>query len=84
MCLAVPGKVISLNVAEQIMLTGKVSFGGVIKDVNLAYITDIRVGDYVIVHAGFALNKIDEREAKTVFNYLEQLTEQSDSSDNKP
>lgn len=55
--------------------TGKVNFGGVTKEVNLAYVPDAQVGDYVIVHVGFALSKIDEDEARRVFEYLEQMGE---------
>ena len=55
--------------------TGKVNFGGVIKEVNLAYVPEAQVGDYVIVHVGFALSKIDEDEARRVFEYLEEMGE---------
>lgn len=52
---------------------GRVSFGGILKDVNLAYVPEAGIGDYVIVHVGFALNKIDEEEAKEVFRYLQEM-----------
>jgi hydrogenase expression/formation protein HypC len=55
--------------------TGKVNFGGVIKEVNLAYVPEAQVGDYVIVHVGFALSRIDEDEAPRVFDYLEEMGE---------
>ena len=55
--------------------TGKVNFGGVTKEVNLAYVPEALVGDYVIVHVGFALSKIDEDEARRVFEYLEEMGE---------
>jgi hydrogenase expression/formation protein HypC len=55
--------------------TGKVNFGGVIKEVNLAYVPEAQVGDYVIVHVGFALSRIDEDEARRVFDYLEEMGE---------
>jgi len=54
---------------------GKVSFGGVAKEVCLAYTPDVQVGDYVIVHAGFALNKLDEQEAEEVFVLLREMGE---------
>jgi len=54
---------------------GKVSFGGVTKEVCLAYVPDAQVDDYVIVHAGFALNKLDEQEAQEVFELLRQMGE---------
>jgi len=76
MCLAVPGKIISIhNEAEAIQRTGRVSFGGVIKEVSLAYVPEAQIGDYVIVHVGFALSIVDEAEASRVFEYLEQIGE---------
>ncbi len=72
MCLAVPGKVISVDESGP-MRTGKASFGGIIKDVNLAYLPEAGVGDYVIVHVGFALSRIDEEEAEKVFSYLKEI-----------
>jgi hydrogenase expression/formation protein HypC len=75
MCLAVPGKIISMSDGEPLERTGRVSFGGVVKEVNLAYVPEARVGDYVIVHVGFALSIVDETEAARVFEYLEQMGE---------
>ncbi len=63
----------SINEAEPLLRSGKVSFGGVVKEVCLAYVPDVQVGDYVIVHVGFALNKIDEQEAMEVFQLLQQI-----------
>ncbi len=74
MCLAVPGKIISIK-GEGFQRTGKVSFGGVTKDVNLAYVPDAKVDEYVIVHVGFALNTMDESEANKVFEYLKEMEE---------
>jgi hydrogenase expression/formation protein HypC len=74
MCLAVPGKIVSVtNDEEPLMRMAKVSFGGVVKDVSLAYVPDARVGDYVIVHVGFALNTLDEQEALRVLEDIKQL-----------
>ena len=73
MCLAVPGKLLSLTGDEPLTRTGKVSFGGVVKEVNLAYVPEASVGDYVIVHVGFAISKMDEEEAAKVFDYLQQM-----------
>jgi len=67
MCLAVPGD------AGSLMRFGKVSFGGIVKDVNLAYVPEAKVGDYVIVHVGFAISIVDEKEAEQVFEYLRQM-----------
>lgn len=74
MCLAVPGKLISIS-GEGIDRTGRVSFGGVIKEVSLAYVPEAVIGDYVIVHVGFALSTVDATEAERVFDYLQQIGE---------
>ena len=73
MCLAVPGKILSIVNDDGLMRTGRVSFGGIVKEVNLAYTPEARVDDYVIVHVGFAISTIDEREAARVFAYLNEL-----------
>lgn len=74
MCLAVPGLILEIHRDEALGLaTGKARFGGIVKDVNLAYTPEAKVGDYVVVHVGFALSTIAEEEAKEVFHYLEQM-----------
>jgi len=73
MCLAIPGKILSISGEETLFRQGKVEFGGVIKEVSLAYVPEAQVGDYVIVHAGFAINTLDEKEAHQVFEYLQQI-----------
>ncbi len=73
MCLAVPGQILSTSGDDLLSRMAKVSFGGVVKDVSLAYLPDAAVGDYVIVHAGFALSCIDEAEARQVFEELARL-----------
>ena len=75
MCLAVPGKIISLSGELPLERVGRVSFGGVIKEVCMAYVAEAQVGDYVIVHVGFALSIVDEAEASRVFEYLAQMGE---------
>ncbi|MCT7990782.1 HypC/HybG/HupF family hydrogenase formation chaperone [Laspinema olomoucense] len=76
MCLAIPGQIISISDdAEPLMRTGKVSFGGVVKTVNLAYVPEAKVGDYAIVHVGFALSIIDEGEAQETLDYFKQIQE---------
>jgi hydrogenase expression/formation protein HypC len=75
MCLAVPGKIESITNDDPVMRTGKVNFSGIVKDVNLAYVPDATVGDYVIVHVGFAINQLDEEEANKVLGYLRELGE---------
>lgn len=77
MCLAVPGKVISIEGENQFEKMGKVSFSGVLKDISLAYVPEVKVGDFVIVHVGFALNILDEAEAVEVFRELKALAEAS-------
>lgn len=69
MCLAVPGKILSMT-GDELERIAKVSFGGVVKEISMAYVPEAEVGDYVIVHVGFAISKVDEAEAKTVFEYL--------------
>jgi hydrogenase expression/formation protein HypC len=74
MCLAVPGKILTVA-GKQEFRTGQVSFGGVVKQVSLAYVPEANVGDYVIVHVGFAISVVDEREALNTFEYLRQMGE---------
>ncbi len=73
MCLAVPGKILSIEGTDPVLRTGRVSFGGIVKQVNLAYVPEAKVEDYVLVHVGFAISTIDEEEAKQVFEYLKQM-----------
>jgi hydrogenase expression/formation protein HypC len=74
MCLGVPGKVIETSHDHDVLM-GKVDFGGVFKRVCLAHVPHVKIGDYVIVHVGFALNTIDEAEAKRVFEFLESINQ---------
>lgn len=73
MCLAIPGKVTSINGDDTLTRLGNVDFGGVLKQASLAYVPEAVVGDYVIVHAGFAISRLDEQEAAKVFEYLREL-----------
>jgi hydrogenase expression/formation protein HypC len=74
MCLAVPGKVVEIIDAGDIAFRhAKVDFGGIRKDINLAYTPEAEVGKYVLVHVGFAISVIDEEEAQRVFEYLKQM-----------
>jgi len=75
MCLAVPGKIVSIDDVDPLLRSGRVDFAGVVKQVNLAYVPDARIGDYVLVHVGFAINTIDEREAQQVFAHLREMGE---------
>lgn len=75
MCLAVPGEILSIAGESALERTGKVNFGGIIKEVSLAFVPEAEVGNYVIVHVGFALSVVDENEAARVFDYLTQMGE---------
>ena len=77
MCLAIPGKIISIidfN-TDKVFRQGKVLFGGIVKDVNLSMVPQATVGDYVLVHVGVAISKIDEEEARKTFEYLKEMGE---------
>ncbi len=74
MCLAIPGKVLSIE-GEDFARSARVSFGGMVRDVSLAYVPETEVGDYVIVHVGFAISLLDEAEAMRTFEYLKQMGE---------
>jgi hydrogenase expression/formation protein HypC len=72
MCLAIPGKVVEID-GENMMRISRVDFGGIARDVSLAYLPDVVVGDYVIVHAGFAISQLDEEEARETLRLLAEL-----------
>ncbi len=74
MCLGIPGKVVE-TCREHDILMGKVDFGGVLKRVCLEHVPEARLGDYVLVHVGFALSRIDESEARRVFEFLENMNQ---------
>lgn len=86
MCLAVPGKVLSLAGEDELMRVGRVDFGGVVKEINLAYTPEAGIGDYVLVHVGFAISVIDEAEAGRIFDHLQALgeLEQPDTAEEQP
>ncbi|MDY7076690.1 MAG: HypC/HybG/HupF family hydrogenase formation chaperone [Chloroflexota bacterium] len=72
MCLGIPGRVIEITTTDEdeLMRMGKVDFGGVAREVCLAYVPQVQVGDYVIVHVGFAISQLDEAEAQETFKLL--------------
>ena len=72
MCLGIPGKVTQVYTQNDLPM-GKVEFGGITKDICLAYTPEAAVGDYVIVHVGFAISLVDEAEAREIFSYLEEI-----------
>jgi hydrogenase expression/formation protein HypC len=72
MCLGIPGKVIEIYDSEGIRM-GKVDYGGVVKEVCLAYVPEVSVGDYTIVHVGFAITQLDEESAQESLAILQQI-----------
>ena len=76
MCLAIPGKITGIHAQlDETFRIAKVSFGGVVKEVNLSMVPEAQVGDFVMVHVGVAISVVDEEEAKLTFNYLKQIGE---------
>ncbi len=75
MCLAIPGKVLEIQADAAGVRMAKANFGGIVKQVCLEYTPDVNCGDYVLVHVGFALQKVDEAEAKRTYDALEQLNQ---------
>jgi hydrogenase expression/formation protein HypC len=80
-CLAVPGEILRIQTDATGMTTGSVSFGGIVKEVCLAYIEDPQPGEYVIVHAGFAITRIDEAEAQLTLDLLTQIAREADENE---
>ncbi len=73
MCLAIPGKLIEIAADSNGVRMGKANFGGIVKQVCLEYTPEVETGDYVLVHVGFALSKVDEAEAERTYAALQQL-----------
>jgi len=72
MCLGIPGRITEIR-NDEVMPVGKVDFGGVAREVSLAFVPDAECGDYVIVHAGFAISRLDQEEAKATLDLLAQI-----------
>lgn len=70
MCLAIPGQLLDMDGDDPLTRQGRVAFGGLIKRVNLAFVPEVRVGDYVLVHAGIAIAVIDAAAAERTLAYL--------------
>ena len=83
MCLGIPGRVVAIA-DDGGLLQGRVDFGGALKDVCLAYVPEVRVGDYVIVHVGFAIGRLDEAEALRTLDLLGDLVRQELASEVEP
>jgi hydrogenase expression/formation protein HypC len=76
MCLAIPGKIVSItNQLDDTFRFGKVSFGSILKEINLCMVPQAKAGDYVLVHVGAAISVVDEEEAARVFSYLKDMGE---------
>src|SRR5450755_1698545 len=73
MCLAIPGKLLEISTDAYGVRMGRANFGGIVKQVCLEYTPEVQAGDYVLVHVGFALSKVDEEEAKRTYEALQQL-----------
>jgi len=74
MCLGIPGRLVEVY-QQNDMPMGKVDFGGILKETCLAYTPEARVDDYVLVHVGFAISRIDEAEAQELFDYFEEIAD---------
>ena len=72
MCLGIPGRVTRIDKESNSLAMGKVDFGGISKDVCLAYVPEVKIGDYVIVHVGFAISILNEEEAGEISKFLER------------
>jgi hydrogenase expression/formation protein HypC len=85
MCLAIPGKIISITSTseDKIFRNGKVSFGGIIKEINLSMVPEAAIGDYVLVHVGVAISTIDEEEAQKTFEYLHAMGETNELNEHQ-
>lgn len=83
MCLGVPGKIVEVFKQDDLPM-GKVEFGGIVKDVCLAYTPEARVGEYVVVHVGFAISRIEESEAEEIFSFIEQIEQAGDEAGGSP
>lgn len=83
MCLAIPGKIIDIEPSvDAVFRQGKVSFGGILQQVNLCMVPEANINDYVLVHVGVAIGIIDEEEAKISFEYLKQMGEVDELTNN--
>ena len=84
MCLAVPGRVLSIEGDDPLLRSGRVDFAGITKRVNLSYVPEATVGDYVLVHVGFAISTVDEEEARQVFAYLRAMGDLTELAGTEP
>jgi hydrogenase expression/formation protein HypC len=78
MCLAIPGKLIEITESPEGVRMGKANFGGIVKQICLEYTPEVNTGDYVLVHVGFALSKVDEDVATRTYQLLEDMKQLSE------
>jgi hydrogenase expression/formation protein HypC len=81
MCLAIPGEILTITDENALTRTGKVNFNGVVKEINLTLVPEANVGDWVIVHVGFAISKLDEAEAEQTLRYLDEIEAEAAKED---
>ncbi len=74
MCLAIPGKVVALHERSGVRM-GKIDYGGITREACLEYVSDAGIGDYVMVHVGFAISKVNEEEAARTYRYLAEMNQ---------
>jgi hydrogenase expression/formation protein HypC len=84
MCLAIPGKIESISSNDPLLRMGRINFGGIIKEASLAYVPEAVIGDYVIVHVGFALSRMDESEAQKILDYVKAMEDLSELKEASP
>lgn len=84
MCLAIPGKVLDITQDSAGLRMGRTNFGGIVKKICLEYTPEARVGDFVLVHVGFALNTINEEEALRTYKLLEEMNQLTELEDPEP
>jgi hydrogenase expression/formation protein HypC len=73
MCLAVPGRIVSIAGDDPLTRTGRVDFGGILKEIQLTFVPEAQIGDHVLVHVGFAIALLEETEAARVFDHLAEI-----------
>ncbi len=81
MCLAIPGKLIEITESPEGVRMGRANFGGIVKQVCLEYTPEVKTGDYILVHVGFALSKVDEDVAARTYAMLEEMKQLEELND---
>jgi hydrogenase expression/formation protein HypC len=84
MCLAIPGRIVEITEEGELMRMGRADFGGVVRDICLTYVPDAQVDDYVIVHTGFAISRLDEEEARETLRLLGEMASFQEELDPTP